>query len=149
MERNLFPVFVQTGTLEAVYRHCRAEGTSLTKPTLARMASYFGWKKRRKEAVDQQSAAAPKTGNALADLLIETRLQKEAVCKELKISPAHEGLNRIYGTLIETELKILRDIAREKAAKKTLDAVDQAARSGGLTTETVEKIKKDILGMGK
>ncbi|MBI3677382.1 MAG: hypothetical protein HY243_12285 [Proteobacteria bacterium] len=142
----LFPVFVQMGTVGGVFGHCREENIGMTKPTLTKMAHYFGWKKRRAEAVAQQSAAATKTGNPLADLLIETRLQKEAICRELQLSPANEGLNRIYANLIETELKILKEIKLAKSAEEVAGAVEKA---GGLTKETADTLRAQILGIGK
>lgn len=150
LDRELFPVFVQNGSVSAVFRHCVENGKTLTKPTLAKMASYFGWKKRREEAVEQQSAAAPKTGDALQDLLNETRIYKDRLKNEVGLGVGdlplskNEGMHRLYGAALAQEMAIVKFMAER--GKKEKD--NQKGRIEKMSKEELVKfIREDVYGL--
>jgi hypothetical protein len=138
LAQKLFPVFLQHGTLEAVFRHCNDNGEKLTKPTISRMANYFGWKKLKAAAHQNQFAAAPINGDPIADVNAILQEQKQELYKAMKAAPLnldyHKALGTCLGLIMKNEeLKITANLTPRRIAENVLEQLVEWLGGNGNT----------------
>ncbi len=120
-------------------------GMSVTAPTLYAWIEKYTWKDRaaRAEAEEQR---VKDVGLGFEDKmmasLIEQKESYEKYFKTLGHSPDNQA-TYAYTNLIKTIIDIKRKLKAEQAAED----IEQITKSKGLTDETVEEIRKKILGI--
>lgn len=64
----------------------------------------------------------------------------------MKIAIALEKLTKAHKTDTDRDMQVAKD-AERKAKEEAVKAVDEAAKSGGMSAETVALVKKNIMGI--
>lgn len=139
LAERLYPVYLANGTVEAVYDHCQKESIAISKPTLHKMADWFGWSKLREDAHRNQFAASPAVnGDPVADVNTILQEQKGELYRAMKQSPLnldyHKALGTVIGQIMKAEeLKLAANIDPRRVAGDVLEQLVEWLTENGNT----------------
>ena len=141
----LFSIYLKHGKDQAVFDYCQAHNLPGTKPPIAKMRRNFDWEKQREKIIKSQFAASPGTGDMLVDSFVEIENQITILKKQMKSAPGNMDVHRAFGSALAIKLKIATAIKNSEQKDKTVKALDNAKKQGGLSDEAAEELTNKIL----
>lgn len=121
---KLWPVYLQHGTVEAVYRHCQKTGEKISVPTLHKMADHFGWQQKRNDAAKASFSGAIDQTGELESMLADLVGLKGDIQAALKKSSLDVKLHGIYGSYIGQILALRKLMLDEKKVDRDRLLID-------------------------
>jgi hypothetical protein len=128
-------------------RRLEAKGFKLSRQTVIEWKEKYNWLERsaRVEAEDQRARSA--TDNLQTKLLTSLVIQQQRY--DAYFTTIAPRIDTYAITAYTALVKTIAEIDRKKMIAKTAEEVSQIAKQGGLTEQTAQQIREQILGIGK
>lgn len=142
---------------EALAAEIKTRGYDISKSGLHRYGSSFDERLRALKLVTEQARAvvqaSPDEENAVTEALVRLTQEKLfGVMMDLQVDPETIDLTKITRSIADLARssvgqKKWASEARAKAVQEAAAVVEKSAKANGVTPETIQAIRRDVLGM--
>jgi Holliday junction resolvase RusA-like endonuclease len=120
---------------------------TVSRQTIYEWTEKFNWKERAARAEAEAQRATSATENLQIKFLADLVTQKERYDVYFTTIAPQIDNQAIYA--YTNLVKAITEIDRKKVIARTADDVETLAKKGGLSKETAQQIREQILGIGK